>query len=235
MMEIWEAGLAGARVSRAVRMLEAAGHAAGRAATLSIGRRDALVLDLRTRLFGRRMEVVLSCPACAEELEIGFDTAVLQTDDSAEPSVELETSAAGHTVRFRLPHTGDLLAITGAACLAAARAALLARCVRHATDESGRKVPADALPGEVIEAVTAAMEEADPQAVAPLAVSCPSCGHAWTEPFDAAEFLWHELDGAAGRVLTDVHLLAGAYGWSEAEILAMSAVRRERYLGMVRQ
>jgi hypothetical protein len=32
-----------------------------------------------------------------------------------------------------------------------------------------------------------------------------------------------------------VHALAYAYGWSEADILAMSAPRRRRYLSMIEQ
>jgi hypothetical protein len=181
---------------------------------------------------------VVSCPACAEELEIGFDATTLQAD-APQPPAELEASAAGHTVRFRLPHTGDLRAVAtfggGTDDLAAARAALLARCVREAWDASGAEVPADALPAEVTAAVATVMELADPQAVVSVAVTCPCCGHAWTAPFDAVEFLWHELDMAAQRLLADVHRLATAYGWSEREILAMGPARRDRYLGMVHQ
>ena len=41
------------------------------------------------------------------------------------------------------------------------------------------------------------------------------------------------MEGRAKRLLMDVHLLARAYGWSEAEVLALSPARRRFYLEMV--
>ncbi|MBC7992234.1 MAG: phage baseplate protein, partial [Rhizobacter sp.] len=38
-----------------------------------------------------------------------------------------------------------------------------------------------------------------------------------------------DLAAQAERVVDDVHTLAGAYGWNETEILAMSAARRALY------
>jgi hypothetical protein len=37
----------------------------------------------------------------------------------------------------------------------------------------------------------------------------------------------------ARRALSEVHVLATAYGWSESEIFEMSSARREFYLQMV--
>ena len=42
-----------------------------------------------------------------------------------------------------------------------------------------------------------------------------------------------EIHAWAKRTLREVHTLASAYGWSEREILSMSAVRRALYLEMV--
>jgi hypothetical protein len=47
-------------------------------------------------------------------------------------------------------------------------------------------------------------------------------------------YLWSELEEWAHRVLVDIHTLAGAYGWSERQILALSPVRRQLYVDMVR-
>jgi len=46
-------------------------------------------------------------------------------------------------------------------------------------------------------------------------------------------FLWTEITSQARRLLHEVHLLATTYGWHEADILAMSAIRRQYYLEMV--
>ena len=40
-------------------------------------------------------------------------------------------------------------------------------------------------------------------------------------------------DAWAQRALSDVHLLATRYGWSEREVLALTPARRARYLAMV--
>jgi hypothetical protein len=52
---------------------------------------------------------------------------------------------------------------------------------------------------------------------------------------DIASYLWSEIHAWAGRMLRDVHALAAAYGWREADILAMSPWRRQAYLEMIRQ
>ena len=46
------------------------------------------------------------------------------------------------------------------------------------------------------------------------------------------EFLGQDYRTAA-RLLAEIHTLARAYGWSERDLLGMSAVRRAAYLGMV--
>jgi len=53
--------------------------------------------------------------------------------------------------------------------------------------------------------------------------------------FDIGSFLWAELDAWAARILGEVHELASVYGWSEHDILEMSAVRRQAYLHLIAQ
>ena len=77
------------------------------------------------------------------------------------------------------------------------------------------------------------MADADPQADVRLAVTCPSCGTGWEVPFDAGSFLWSEVEAWARRTLLEVHQLAAAYGWSEAEVLALGPRRRQAYLELV--
>jgi hypothetical protein len=93
--------------------------------------------------------------------------------------------------------------------------------------------PVHQLPTEVIDAVIERMAQADPQANLQLAVACPSCNHQWQVVFDIVSFFWSELNTWAQRTLREVHTLARAYGWPEADILAMSPWRRQCYLEMV--
>ena len=100
----------------------------------------------------------------------------------------------------------------------------------HTTD--GEAAAAEALPGAVRKAIASRMREADPQAEIELALECPTCAHAWLARLDVIAFVWAELGALAQRLLHDVHRLAAAYGWGEAEILAMSPWRRRAYLDM---
>ncbi len=75
-----------------------------------------------------------------------------------------------------------------------------------------------------------ALSTCDPQADVRIDLDCASCGHRWTSPFDIARYLWTELETHARRLLYDVHALATAYGWAEADVLAVSPARRRYYL-----
>ena len=55
----------------------------------------------------------------------------------------------------------------------------------------------------------------------------------WQLTLDIVSFLWSEISSLAKRHLREVHTLAWAYGWSEADILAMSPARRQFYLESV--
>jgi hypothetical protein len=61
---------------------------------------------------------------------------------------------------------------------------------------------------------------------------CAVCSHAWQVLFDIERFLWSKFCAAAHRLLDDVHALASFYHWSEQDILALGARRRQAYLEM---
>ena len=54
-------------------------------------------------------------------------------------------------------------------------------------------------------------------------------------PLDVAAFFWTELNAWAVRLLREIHALASAYGWREADILALSPKRRDLYLELISQ
>jgi hypothetical protein len=204
---------------------------AGEIESLSVGRRDARLLALREALFGRIMPCFVNCPACSEVLELTLDTADLRVDEShgaAAPGASM-LEHTGYVLEIRPPGGRDLAEIEGAADAVEGRRRLLELCILSAR-HGDRDVPAAALP----EAVTAAAEEhlarADPQADCQLELTCPACGHVWRAPFDILSFLWAEVHAWAQRVFRDVHRLASAYGWSEAQILSLSETRRQIYL-----
>jgi hypothetical protein len=99
----------------------------------------------------------------------------------------------------------------------------------------GAEIAVEDLPPEVVAAVSERMAEADPQADVQLALACPQCEHHWHTPLDIVSFFWSEINALALRLLNDIHTLASAYGWKEADIVAMAPTRRQAYLELIHQ
>ena len=231
----WERGAGRSPFRQALFLLEAAYPDAPpeALARLPVGRRDGLLLDLRERVFGPRLESVAACPRCGEWLELAFTTADVRHPPPEPPASDtpLAVHLDDYAVTFRLPTTEDLLALASEASGdgAAPERQLLARCVQ-AAQRDGAPVAAADLPDCLVAAVAAQMEAADPQANVTLALTCPACEHGWEQLFDVAEFLATEVDAWARRTIGEVHALASSYGWSEREVLGLSAQRRRLYL-----
>ncbi|HEX8293455.1 MAG TPA: hypothetical protein VF570_16965, partial [Pyrinomonadaceae bacterium] len=138
----------------------------------------------------------------------------------------------GHELEFRLPDSLDLLAVSAHEDVAGARWELFERCLSSA-HSGGAAVPFEALPPEVVDAVSEEMDRLDPQGNVRLSMACPRCGHGWQALFDICSYLRSELDAWARRLLWEVHLLASAYGWRESDTLALSPRRRLLYVQMV--
>lgn len=233
LLQAWEEGAGRGTAERALSLLALALPECSAAALgqCSVGTRDSLLLALRERLFGGELESVAPCPACGATLETRWRADALRGPAAPAAHQELELTSHGHRVVFRLPTAQDLVSIENGIDAGNARAALLARCV-HAASRDGQPLTAADLPDEVVAALETSMAEADPLAEIEIRLQCPECGHAWNAAFDIARFLWSETDAWAQRLLVDVHRLACAYGWREADILGMSANRRHLYLQM---
>ncbi|MFL6857366.1 MAG: hypothetical protein ACJ8EB_05600 [Allosphingosinicella sp.] len=224
LIDSWSRGTGRSTTERALLLLELALPALDeeQRAHLSIGYRDAWLLSLRELLFGSAIECVAACPDCEEEIAVDFTIGEVRTS-YAEPGEIVTVEAEGGALRLRLPDSADLLAIEQERDAGTAGPRLLERCLAGAADRA-------ALGTIAFEAVSRALGEADPQAELRLRIACPACGGGTEAPFDVAAHLWSDLDEWVGAQLLDVHCLASRYGWSEAEILAMSPARRRVYL-----
>jgi hypothetical protein len=228
LLSAWERTLAVARPWREVALLAAAnGEPAERLARLPVGERDRRLLDLREHAFGSRLECETACPACGARLELELTAAEIRSPTRDVQPSDLRIADDGTVVTFRLPDSADVAASRGS--LRDPEEFLLSRCVVEATHQ-GAAVDGAALPLPVRDRVAARMAELDPHAELLLLLTCPDCAHSWQAVFDPAAFLLAEVDAWAARLLSEVHRLARAYGWSEAEILALSPLRRRRYL-----
>jgi hypothetical protein len=234
LLRLWERGLPQQPIERALTLLGADSPETGLDALsqMSIGARDARLLRLRERTFGPQLKSIAACPQCSERLEFDFTVEEIIAGPAPLERARLSLSVGHYEVEFRLPDSLDLLAIASGTEINRAERFLLARSFVSAR-LNGVEKSLDDLPAEVREAIVGEMGRVDPQADVQLALSCPQCGHLWQLVFDIVSYFWSELNAWAGRVLREVHALASAYGWREEEILALSAWRRQIYLGMI--
>lgn len=228
LLTAWEQGVSQHPLQRAVRMLALAWpqRTVDEWAKVSIGERDRQLLQLRDELFGSKFEAVATCPNCGERLELAFGKQDLLAQGTQENSEWQQLACDGVEVNYRLPTSADLLEVTNNP--GRARELLLERCVEARADSVA--VAASALPSAAVKLLGEKLAEADPQAEVQIVLDCPACSHQWTTVFDILSYLWGEIDDWAQRLLNDVHGLASAYGWSERDILSMSATRRRLYL-----
>ncbi|MEB3359786.1 MAG: hypothetical protein VKK04_23880 [Synechococcales bacterium] len=237
-VQIWELGYAQHPLDRALICLAGGcpDLSMGAIAILPIGQRDAALLTLRELTFGARLDSQATCPHCRELLEFSLNVADIRVIDLDQTPVEATPSVhhlhtEGLQLTFRLPNSLDLAAI---APLSGddARIQLAQRCLLQIEQED-QPLPPETLSEGAIAHLSQHFAEADPQAEVWLDLHCPACGHDWRVLFDIASFFWSELQVQAQRLLQEVHLLARAYGWREADILALSAARRRYYLELV--
>jgi hypothetical protein len=234
-LRIWEIGQLQHPIDRALTLLAFAypEKSVSELVSMSIGQRDGYLLALREQTFGSRLDGFAECPQCHERLEFDLPVADIRFVDPARlVQSEYFFSTAGFDLRFRLPNSQDLAAIANYQDAAAARTTLIQRCLLEAIRD-GTVIACNELPDEALAQLIEQVVACDPQAEVVLPLTCSVCGYAWSALFDIVDFFWTELSALAQRLLLEVHLLAQSYGWREADILSMSAIRRQSYLNLM--
>lgn len=198
-------------------------------ALIPLGERDQRLLAARERLFGPHLDGYSECPHCGERLEYRLSTADLMDEPTSPVPRVHEWQTDGLALRFRLPTSLDLLYAARCASVGAVRRTLAERCLLEPDAATA------ALSEEAVSLLAGRMAAADPRVETLLDLVCPACDHRWQVIFDIAAFLWTELAAQARQLLREVHLLAQAYGWGEAEILQLSPPRRQFYLELVQR
>lgn len=234
-LRIWEIGVGQHFLDRALIILAVAFPETSpeALAALNIGERDARLLSVREWTFGSGLNGYAECPQCQERLKFTLPVANIRAaSPSGTARRAYELFVKGFDLRFRLLDSRDLRTAMSYEDLDKARHFLVECCLLQA---SRGKAPlaSSELPAEIIAALAARIAECDPQAEVLLDLDCPACGHRWQVLFDITTFFWTELVAQAKHLLREVHTLARAYGWHEADILAMTAWRRQCYLEMV--
>lgn len=227
LIRIWELGRGGPAWYRSWLMLAPAFPEMRQCdlTALSIGLRNSLLLRLHRELFGSRLVSVARCPGCAGAVEFVLDADELcALEGSADEPV---LTSDGFEVEFRLLNSQDLAAVDSRR--ASGRNILVERAIVGAKRQKA-PVGVSELPAELIAEVGEEIARRDPLAECDVHLECPACSHGWTPEFDVVAYVWMEVSAIAERLLGEVCALARAFGWAEADILGMSAVRRRYYL-----
>ena len=202
-------------------------------AALPVGRRDAGLLELRESLFGPALDCYAECPRCQTRLEFRADARALLLEPEMRPEThKREIICDAERLTFRSPNSTDLAMLSQCADAEAARGLLIERCVIEASRGDVPLAISEISP-QTLDQLSAELGASENCADISFALQCASCGHGWNLAFDIAAFLWAEVSALAKRYLYEVHTLAWAYGWCEADILAMSPARRRFYLDRV--
>ena len=202
----WETGAARQPLDRALAILWAAGAANDcDPADLPLAERDGRLLAIRSNSFGPLMPARAVCPECGAEMEMDLHAGdlceALAASEVKEPHLRPLTSR-------------DLAAVVDLDCNALIDA-LCNRLGINGTD------PDD---------VTEQLERLAATAELSTQITCAECEANWTETLDVAAHLWTDICTATHRLLAEVTALAGAFGWSETDILSLSPARRAVYL-----
>ena len=228
MLEVWEQGEGRHPLDRALLLLRLAcpGQSFETLCEWTIGQRDACVLELRRHTIGDRIEAYAECPACRNGLEFELSCTELLASVVTSEATWTAVEQDGRSVELRRPNSRDLALAITAANPEQARRIILSRCVRRGA------VDAEAAAWDDSDgaALAGRLGELDPLAEVLIDVRCEMCGQQWQALFDIVTFFWNELHARSRRLVQEVDLLARTYGWTEGEILRMSAQRRELYM-----
>jgi hypothetical protein len=229
LLAAWEQGAPEHELCRALTMLSIARPGSDRAqlGALPVTERNLLLLRLQELSFGPMLSAFGVCPTCGAQLEFAVPIAELAAHlESGLRAGPVEWSEDGRRYQLRSVTTDDLLASLDVLDMSAAQEYLLSRCLTvSATRGSGRPL-SSATVLQQFEHLHAAAELS-------CAIECPGCSSRESLDLDIARFLWAEVRAAARRLLSDIHELASAYGWSEQAIAGLSASRRDAYLEML--
>ncbi|MCQ0091223.1 hypothetical protein FGD77_05805 [Roseovarius sp. M141] len=205
-LDIYGQGMAAGPADRAALLCAAGG---GDADALSIGDVDRTIWGWLTALFDGPQEAVMTCEECGEGVEFALPAGfALPARSELGDGLHVPYGGARYPVRF--PRLSDI------------RGGNLARTA----------LSKDAPWGDPAfeAAAQAALLEADPALQVDLKLECAACGAVQVQPLDVAGFAWARIEQAARRVVQEVAKLARAFGWSEAELTAMTPARRAIWL-----
>lgn len=134
---------------------------------------------------------------------------------------------------MRAPTGADQVAIAFIEDIDSALRLLVSRCIISLTGKKGKtkkvEIAVEKFTADDFEKIESALERISPEVTTTIQAECPQCRqNNWVEvdPYIC-------LTNNTSDLLSEIHVLASTYHWSEAEILALPRNRRHHYLALV--
>jgi hypothetical protein len=208
---------------------------------LTVSRRIEYLLHLAALSGGFTGRVRLRCPQveCRQSLEIDLPiTEIIAVQRKAEKQDRLDWGQEPNILRFRRPTGDDQRGWQkrSFANIAQARAAIV-QSLLVAANETGPIVEnlIGLPPAEFADTIENSLEDFDPLVAFSVRVCCPQCSVETDLQVDLEALALTELKRIQIESFHNIHRLASAYHWSEAEILCLSSDRRTRYLTLIEE
>lgn len=200
---------------------------------LPFGDVDAALLALRQQTSGDRLVAEMRCPACTAwcDILLSIGAYLAANRPRRVPGVDAQPNGwyAWKGSRFRVPAVTSVLDSLKAAPADQPRL-LLRSCLGadspEVAVEASRRIETR---------IASVLERIAPLLSGEVQGTCPHCAKEVRGWFDPGAFVLSELQGRASLIFEHVHLLAGAYGWSEDAILALPSRRRAAYASRIQQ
>lgn len=227
LLDVWESGCHRHPLDRALLVLTRAfpNTAYESLADWPLGRRNQALTKFYCQCFGPRLRAWTACRNCGQKLEFEMDADLLATGKISE-SDALSGLVIFNGRTFRLPSSRDLALAANETDPSAGAVRIVESCLMEPSETVHWS-------NDELSEIGEKFALADPLAEIRVNAPCPECGNDGKETLDLVSFVWTGIEARIRHLLFDIHILASAYGWSEADILSMSKNRRSMYIEMV--
>jgi hypothetical protein len=182
-------------------------------AALDVATADRLLAELYRRLYGDRCDCRVHCGACGDTYDFELSLGEVMAHQDALLPTQVDDDGGwtlGDGTRVRAPRVGEV---------GLPPDELLSRLVLQGSSDA--------------EQVLAFLERAAPILSLEVKAACPYCGSDQEVRFDLARYLVQRLLDERPLLLREVHLIAGRYGWSLSDVLALSRDDRRAFAGLI--
>ena len=197
---------------------------------LAVTDRQYLLLRLGALMHGDHFWATATCSQCRAPFDLGLRRSQLPVK-AAEPGFPFfALDCSGHRLVVRAPSGADQTHVAWLPEDQTVRA-LLQRCLVSVDGQTAPPDFAARLDADTVARIEGVLDERAPAIGTRVATRCPECTAELVvevDPYLPARWRRGDLYG-------EVHVIAGRYHWSEADILALPRQRRQLYLELIGQ